>query len=75
MYREVEADVPLQPIEGESTVGFRPRGEEIDVFKFELRTRMIPEQYMQYEYNDEIPRLGISRGTSDDVGPGRFARP
>jgi type VI secretion system secreted protein VgrG len=45
------------PIEGGDRVTFRPRGEASDVYRFEGRTQLVPQHFMQSEYNYETPML------------------
>lgn len=49
----------FRPIANDHEIPFRSRGEEIDVFRFELETQLIPAHYIQYEYNHELPRLSL----------------
>lgn len=59
------------PIEGKDDIDFRPRGEQMDVYRFESRTKMIPAHYMQTEYNYETPSLAIDArhvAPTGDVG-------
>lgn len=48
------------PIESESPIAFRPRGEETDVWRFEKRQQLIPQHFMQSEYNYETPQLSMN---------------
>lgn len=49
----------FRPMEGKDDIHFRPRGEHMDVYRVESRTKLIPQQYVQTEYNYETPTLAI----------------
>lgn len=49
----------FRPIEGNDKITFRPRGEECEVYRFEKRTQLVPQHFMQSEYNYETPMLSM----------------
>lgn len=55
-------------VEGDPPVPFRPRGEQVDVFRLDLSARMIPKVYLQHDYQHETPRLDLTATHRAEAG-------
>lgn len=60
----------FRPIEGNDKIPFRPRGEECDIYRFERRSQLIPQHFMQSEYNEETPMLSMGARYVAPTGDG-----
>ncbi len=54
-----DANSAFTPVDGDSAVGFYPRGDAIGVFAFESTTRTVPSTYVVKDYNYRTPTVEL----------------
>ena len=57
-----------RPVEGHETAVFRPRGEHLDVYRLEHKTRVMPRTWMVQDYNHRTPRLDLTASYESPAG-------
>ncbi|MFO0760467.1 MAG: type VI secretion system tip protein TssI/VgrG [Byssovorax sp.] len=60
----------FSPMPGGEEATFRPRGDKIDVYHLEAKTRLIPSQYVMQDYNYRTPHVDL---TASHESPAGFA--
>jgi type VI secretion system secreted protein VgrG len=61
----------FQPVEGDATVQFASRGEHVDVFGLEGRTKTVPASYYLKDYNYRTPTVSlVAHAVVDPAGRG-----
>jgi type VI secretion system secreted protein VgrG len=55
-----DASSAFRPLQGAETLHFRPRGEKVDVFELEARSRAFPASFVMQEYNYRTPGLDLT---------------
>jgi type VI secretion system secreted protein VgrG len=63
-----DSSAGFAPLPGNDEVAFRSRGEGLDVYRLEQRTRMIPAVYVMQDYNYRTPRVDLTASYESATG-------